>query len=173
MFLYIGELCRYLLDQPAKPIDTKLHLRKFIGNGLRAGIWKPLQKRYCIPNIVEFYGLTEGNVLTVNLVNKPGAVGYISRFFPFLQNLTVIKINPVNGEYLRDSRGFCVQAEVNEPGEGIGKISKRTLWGPAPLRRREDLEAGMLQIEHARTCKQMQDKARRLNQIELINFANV
>ena len=125
MFFYIGELCRYLLDQPAKPIDTKLHLRKFIGNGLRAGIWKPLQKRFCIPNIVEFYGLTEGNVFTINLVNKPGAVGYNFLFFPFLQNLTMIKINPVNGEYLRDSHGFCVQAGVNEPGEGIGKISKQ------------------------------------------------
>ena len=47
------------------------------------------------------------------------------------------------------------------------------LWGPAPLRRRKDLEAGMLQTEHARTCKQMQDKACRLNQIKLINFASV
>ena len=36
-FVYIGEFCRYLLNQPAKDTDRKHRVRVIAGNGLRAG----------------------------------------------------------------------------------------------------------------------------------------
>ena len=32
------------------------------------------------------------------------------------------KVDPVTGDYVRDSNGFCIPAGVNEPGELIGVI---------------------------------------------------
>jgi len=34
-FIYIGELCRYLLNQPAKATDRQHRVRMAVGNGLR------------------------------------------------------------------------------------------------------------------------------------------
>jgi len=34
-FNYIGEICRYLYNQPEKPTDQKHNIKKIIGNGLR------------------------------------------------------------------------------------------------------------------------------------------
>ena len=33
-----------------------------------------------------------------------------------------LQVEPETGEYIKDSRGFCVQAGVNEPGEMVGAI---------------------------------------------------
>ncbi|RWS02052.1 long-chain fatty acid transport protein 4-like protein, partial [Dinothrombium tinctorium] len=45
---YIGEVCRYLLDQPPKPTD-KLHtIRKMYDAGLRPTIWRTFVERFHI-----------------------------------------------------------------------------------------------------------------------------
>src|SRR5690606_25119649 len=38
---YVGELCRYLLDQPKQSDDGNNPVRKMIGNGLRPNVWMP------------------------------------------------------------------------------------------------------------------------------------
>ncbi len=42
-FGYIGELCRYLLNQPVHPAEQGNSLRCMIGNGLRPSIWSRVQ----------------------------------------------------------------------------------------------------------------------------------
>ncbi|MDX1650056.1 MAG: AMP-binding protein, partial [Myxococcota bacterium] len=74
-FHYIGEFCRYLLNQPEDPRDRDHDVRVAVGNGLRPDIWERFQERFGIPQIREFYGATEGNVALINLDGKPGAVG--------------------------------------------------------------------------------------------------
>ncbi|MFB8787220.1 hypothetical protein, partial [Pasteurella multocida] len=37
-FVYIGEVCAYLLNQPAKPTDRRHRVRVICGNGLRPAI---------------------------------------------------------------------------------------------------------------------------------------
>jgi fatty-acyl-CoA synthase len=76
-FQYIGEFCRYLLNQPSDPRDGEHRLSFCIGNGLRPDIWEPFRDRFRIPRIVEFYGATEGNVAMLNLDNKVGSVGRV------------------------------------------------------------------------------------------------
>jgi fatty-acyl-CoA synthase len=39
-FIYIGEICRYLLNQPPKPTDRAHKVRMIAGNGLRPEIWE-------------------------------------------------------------------------------------------------------------------------------------
>ena len=92
------------------------------GNGLRYQIWSEFTKRFQIPQICEFYGSTEGNVGLINPFNEPGACGWLSVIFSKLNPVTLIKINPETGEYIRDSNGFCMRADFNEPGEIVGKI---------------------------------------------------
>src|SRR4029450_357013 len=45
-FVYIGELCRYLVNQPAQPNDADNPLQRIVGNGLRPDIWLDFKKRF-------------------------------------------------------------------------------------------------------------------------------
>ena len=121
---YIGEVCRYVLAQPKRPVDTQHCVRLMIGNGLRAQIWSEFTRRFQIPQIAEFYGSTEGNVGMVNPFNRVGACGVVSVVLPFLNPVRLLKVDPDTGEYVRNSKGFCVEAGVNEPGECVGRIRK-------------------------------------------------
>ena len=122
MCYYIGEICRYVLAQPEKPTDTQHSVRLMFGNGLRPQIWADFTKRFQV-QICEFYASTEGNVAYINPFNKVGSCGISFVALPFLNRSYLIKVDPETGEYVRDSKGFCVRAGVNEPGEAVGFIS--------------------------------------------------
>lgn len=59
-FVYVGEICRFLVNQPPSSLDRQHKIRKAIGNGLRANVWKEFYERFNI-KCVEFYGASEGN----------------------------------------------------------------------------------------------------------------
>jgi len=120
---YIGEICRYLLSQPPCPMDTKHKVRLMFGNGLRPQIWNEFAKRFNIKTISEFYGATEGNCNIVNIDNHVGAVGFISRIMPFIYPVTLIKVDEITGEPIRDPRtGLVIRCRPNEDGELVGRI---------------------------------------------------
>lgn len=128
-FIYIGELCRYLLAQPQKPTDTQHQVRLAVGNGLRNTIWKGFQSRFQINSIHEFYGATEGNCNTINPTGKTGSCGVMLITFknvPILRKAyeftQIIKIDPDTGEPLRDTNGLCIKCGFNEPGEMCGSL---------------------------------------------------
>ncbi|NXF21364.1 S27A6 protein, partial [Rhodinocichla rosea] len=75
MFLYIGELCRYLCNQPYKEEDSVHEVRIALGNGIRPSVWKEFLMRFGPVKIFEFYGSTEGSLGFLNYTNKIGAVG--------------------------------------------------------------------------------------------------
>ena len=122
VFIYIGEMCRYLLAQPITEVDNKHSIRIILGNGLSGKVWPNFQKRFQIPKIVEIYASTEGNCSFINAVNKVGSIGSLSRVLPFMNPACLVKINTETGEYLRNKKGFCIEAGVDEPGEVVGKI---------------------------------------------------
>ena len=63
---YIGELCRYLLNNPENPNEeSQLSIDYAFGNGMLSDIWLKFQHRYHINHVVEFYGATEGTWLFV------------------------------------------------------------------------------------------------------------
>ncbi len=120
-FVYIGEICRYLLNQPRSDLDRAHAIRFAVGNGLRPDIWPRFQKRFGIPRIVEFYGATEANVTMMNLDNKVGSVGKLP---PGMKgDARLIRYDIDRDEHPRDARGYCIVCGPGEVGELIGKIS--------------------------------------------------
>ncbi|XP_042658809.1 long-chain fatty acid transport protein 1 isoform X2 [Tyto alba] len=69
---YIGEICRYLLNQPVRESESHHCVRLAVGNGLRPTIWEEFTKRFRIKQIGEFYGATECNCSVANLDGKEG-----------------------------------------------------------------------------------------------------
>lgn len=123
MFVYIGELCRYLINQPVHPKETAHKLELAFGNGLRPEVWERFQPRFKIPRIFEFYGSTEGNVSLMNYDGKIGAIGRIPRYFEKKMPVKILKFDVENEQPVRGPDGFCVEAEFGEPGEAIGPIT--------------------------------------------------
>ncbi len=117
VFIYVGELCRYLLSQPSAPNERRHHIRLFMGNGLRGDIWRKLQSRFRIPLIREYYGATEGNLGLANLEGRPGMIG---RLLPFV---ALVKCDPLTGEVRRNRDGRCESVAVGERGLILGRIN--------------------------------------------------
>ncbi len=123
LFQYIGELCRYLLAAPPHPQETRHRLRLCCGNGLRGDVWEEFQRRFRIPQILEFYAATEANVSLFNVEGKPGAIGRMPPFIAKRDALALVKFDVARSMPLRDDEGFCVRCGPNEIGEAIGRIS--------------------------------------------------
>jgi fatty-acyl-CoA synthase len=113
--LYIGELCRYLLNTSPTEAEKNNPIRVALGNGLRADVWEPFQKRFNIPEIREFYGATEAPGVIVNLSGKTGSVGRVP--MRRLSNLCIVRYDIDSDSYPRDAKGFCIECKVDEVGE--------------------------------------------------------
>jgi len=123
MFVYIGELCRYLVNQPPQPDEQTHKLRMAFGNGLRAEIWAEVQSRFRIPHILEFYGSTEGNVALFNLDGRPGAVGRVPKYLRGLFNVRLARFDVENETVARGPSGLGAEAALGEVGECVGEIN--------------------------------------------------
>jgi fatty-acyl-CoA synthase len=122
-FQYIGELCRYLLNTPEHPDERRHAVRGCVGNGLRAEVWRPFQERFRIPQIVEFYGATEGNVAIINYEGKVGSVGRLPALLRRALGTRLIRYDVEADDHVRDSDGFCIECGPGETGEAIGRIT--------------------------------------------------
>lgn len=121
--VYIGEVCRYLLNQPAHAKERKHKVRKGFGNGLRPEIWGSFRKRFNIPRLIEFYGSTEGNVKLMNFDGETGACGRIPPYAAkYFDHIAFVKVDPETEAPLRDEDGRCVRAGRGETGEALGRI---------------------------------------------------
>jgi len=127
LFQYIGELCRYLLRAPSHPRESDHQIRLCCGLGLRSDIWNDFKNRFRIPQILEFYAATEGNVTLYNVDGKPGAIGRIPAFLGHRQAVRLLKFDIEKGEPVRTEDDFCIQCSVNEVGEAVGKITSAPL----------------------------------------------
>jgi fatty-acyl-CoA synthase len=125
IFVYIGELCRYLINQPPHQKERAHRLKAIFGNGLRPEVWEKFQPRFNIPKIVEFYGSTEGNVAMANYEGKMGSIGRIPKYMDGkVFHSKLVKFDVEAEQVVRGPDGFCVLAEDGEVGEAIGKIGE-------------------------------------------------
>jgi fatty-acyl-CoA synthase len=123
MFVYIGELCRYLVNQPEQPNDREHKVRLIFGNGLRAEVWEQMLSRFGIGDVLEFYGATEGNVSLFNFDGKVGAVARIPKYLRKKFNVRICRFDVDSEELVRGPNGLCQETSPEEVGECLGKIA--------------------------------------------------
>jgi fatty-acyl-CoA synthase len=119
-FVYVGELCRYLLRQPPSPHDRDHRLRVAAGAGLRPDIWTAFQERFGIPRIVEMYGATEGNIALQNLDGRVGSVGKPPGMLA--DQVALVRFDHSAGDIVRGADGLAVRCADDEPGELLGRV---------------------------------------------------
>ena len=117
-FVYIGEVCRYLLNQPEKDTDRTNKVRVIGGNGLRPDIWDEFTARFNIPRVFEFYGASEGNTGFVNIFHIPKTAGICPTAVAF------VEYDPETGEPVRDDNGRVRKVRRGQPGLLLSKITK-------------------------------------------------
>jgi fatty-acyl-CoA synthase len=123
MFVYIGELCRYLVNHAPVPAERAHRLRLAFGNGLGGDIWATMEERFGVPRILEFYGATEGNVSLFNFDGTRGALGRVAPYLAFLFKVELARFDPETEAPARGPDGFCIRAAPGEVGECLGVIA--------------------------------------------------
>jgi fatty-acyl-CoA synthase len=116
-FVYIGEICAYLLNQPEKPTDRKHHVRVIAGNGLRPTIWDEFTKRFGIARVCEFYAASEGNTAFLNVFNVDKTTGICPSPIAF------VEYDDESGEPARGKDGRVHKVKTGEPGLLLSKVS--------------------------------------------------
>ena len=116
-FIYVGELCRYLMNLPPSEGDKDNPITQISGNGLRPDIWESFQKRFNISKIVEIYGATEAVGMTINSFGRSGMIGRKR------SDSTIIHCNKDDGSPILNDEGFCTKVSEGETGLYIQKIS--------------------------------------------------
>ena len=150
LFVYIGELCRYLVNCPESPDERAHKLRLAFGNGLRPDVWEDFQKRFAVPEILEFYGSTEGNVSLFNFDGKPGAIGRAPNFIKKQINFRLVRFDIDTELPVRGPDGLCQLAKAGEVGEAIGMIGDDTRHAFSGYADRADSEKKILRDVFAR-----------------------
>jgi fatty-acyl-CoA synthase len=117
-FIYIGEICRYLLNQPAKRTDRSHKVRMIAGNGLRPEIWSEFTARFGIARVCEFYAASEGNTAFINIFNVPRTTGISP------MPLAYVEYDPDTGAPLRDENGRVRRVPAGEPGLLLSPVNR-------------------------------------------------
>jgi len=116
-FVYIGEICAYLLNQPPKPTDRQHHVRVIAGNGLRPAIWDEFTQRFGIERVCEFYAASEGNTAFLNVFNLDKTTGICPSPVAF------VEYDGETGDPLRDDAGRVRKVKTGQPGLLLSKVS--------------------------------------------------
>jgi len=109
-FSYVGEICRYLMNQTPTPDDLNNSVRSVIGNGLRPEIWMDFKKRFGIEKIIEFYGSSEGNGAFVNTLNFDCTTGTTTGMY------AIVKYDIENDTPLYNDKGYMKKVKPGETG---------------------------------------------------------
>ena len=117
-FCYIGELLRYLLNQPAHMDDQNHEIRLILGNGLRPEIWCDFEKRFGIDHIYEFYGASESNLGFMNTFGLKETVGFCP--MPF----EVVACDPDTEQLVLDKQGYCQPVARGQVGLLISEVTE-------------------------------------------------
>jgi citronellyl-CoA synthetase len=116
---YVGELCRYLVDQPPSADDSQHRVTKMIGNGLRPGAWGEFKTRFGVNHICELYAASDGNIGFTNILNFDNTVGFS------LMSWELAAYDHDSGAPIRDAKGFMRKVAKGEQGLLLAKIDDK------------------------------------------------
>jgi acyl-CoA synthetase (AMP-forming)/AMP-acid ligase II len=123
LFVYVGEICRYLLAAPPSARDKDHRIRLIYGNGLRPDVWIPFRDRFGIPTIVEMFAATEGVIGLTNIARGDFLAGAVAHHGALMRRRTRRMLVPVGVDYessevLRDPKtGLVVRESWGSGGE--------------------------------------------------------
>ncbi|PBJ17497.1 Long-chain-fatty-acid--CoA ligase FadD17 [Pseudomonas ogarae] len=116
---YVGELCRYLIDQPVAADDRHHGVKKMIGNGLRPGAWSTFKTRFGIDHICELYAASDGNIGFTNILNFDNTVGFS------LMGWELVQYDHASGLPLRNLQGRMQKVPRGQPGLLLARIDEK------------------------------------------------
>ncbi|KAA8739166.1 long-chain-acyl-CoA synthetase [Pseudomonas koreensis] len=116
---YVGELCRYLVDQPPSADDSRHAVRKMIGNGLRPGAWAEFKTRFAVEHICELYAASDGNIGFSNILNFDNTIGFS------LMAWELVAYDHDSGQPLRSADGFMRKVDKGEQGLLLARIDEK------------------------------------------------
>jgi citronellyl-CoA synthetase len=118
-FVYIGDICRYLMNAEPAATDRQHRVRKVIGNGLRPDIWDTFKSRFGIEEVYEFYASSEGNLSFTNTLNFDSTVGWcVSKY-------AIVEYDTEDEVPIRRKGGFMKKVGVGEVGLMLSQINER------------------------------------------------
>ncbi|PRA24880.1 long-chain-acyl-CoA synthetase [Pseudomonas poae] len=120
IFQYIGEICRYLLNQPVQPGEREHSLRCMLGAGLSRDSWQRWLERFGPIQVFEGWGATEANAAIINVDNHFGSCGRVPDWNK--TNVRLVRYDIENDCHPRDANGFYQVCAVGEVGEAMGFI---------------------------------------------------
>ncbi|MEU5405806.1 long-chain-acyl-CoA synthetase [Nocardia asteroides] len=118
-FIYIGELCRYLLNQPVRPAEQGNRVRLAVGNGLRPELWDEFRSRFGIDRVVEFYGSSEAPLAFVNAFGVDRTAGLCP--LPY----AVVEYDDETGKAKRGRDGKLRRVRSGGVGLLLAKVNDR------------------------------------------------
>ena len=121
-FVYIGELCRYLINKDSSEAELNNPIVSMVGNGLRPDVWDTFKERFDIDRIIEIYGASEGNALFMNLFNKNKTIGMTSA------EVALLEYDVAEDEILKNDEGFCKKITNHDPGLLIVEIGPNAVF---------------------------------------------
>ncbi|CAI8865564.1 citronellyl-CoA synthetase [Pseudomonas sp. IT-196MI5] len=116
---YVGELCRYLVDQPPCADDNRHDVKKMIGNGLRPGAWNEFKTRFAVNHICELYAASDGNIGFTNILNFDNTIGFS------LMSWELVAYDHDSGAPIRQANGLMRKVAKGEQGLLLAKIDDK------------------------------------------------
>ncbi|WP_223518708.1 long-chain-acyl-CoA synthetase [Pseudomonas sp. GL-B-19] len=116
---YVGELCRYLVDQPPSAEDSQHGVTKMIGNGLRPGAWNAFKTRFGVKHICELYAASDGNIGFINILNFDHTIGFS------LMTWELVTYDHDSGQPIRNAKGFMNKVAKGTQGLLLAKIDDK------------------------------------------------
>ncbi|MVW89303.1 long-chain-acyl-CoA synthetase [Pseudomonas sp. PB101] len=116
---YVGELCRYLVDQPPSVDDSRHAVTKMIGNGLRPGAWNEFKTRFAVNHICELYAASDGNIGFTNILNFDNTIGFS------LMSWELVAYDHDSGAPIRETNGLMRKVAKGEQGLLLAKIDDK------------------------------------------------
>jgi acyl-CoA synthetase (AMP-forming)/AMP-acid ligase II len=117
-FIYIGEMLRYLLNQPPSPNDRQHRVKAIAGAGLRIEIWDTFKKRFGIDSVYEYYGASESPTGFMNVFNFDRTSGWLPRGWK------TIRWDADAEAPVRRKNGLCEVVGKREVGLLLFKLDK-------------------------------------------------
>jgi len=116
---YVGELCRYLIDQPPSATDRDNAVLKMIGNGLRPGVWSEFKQRFGVNHMCELYAASDGNIGFSNILNFDNTIGFS------LMSWALVEYAHDSCTPIRNSKGFMEKVGKGRQGLLLAKIDDK------------------------------------------------